>query len=203
MLPRGLDRICVSTRAWLHKTNAVLDGVVRESSITETNVGPPSSQLQLWCQVGYIHIHIHSQKHYLNKLDWMLNSSWKELNRNMQSSKLHVLKMASSVSQVSLTPAPPNKETPSCAACRNYMSGCWSCSHLFSQLCQSQSQPPPKKKIVGKKSKWHLTLTCSTTATYQRWFGGQHGVLNDIGGLENCALLWTRVRTITEKQPKW
>jgi len=66
----------------------------------------------------------------------------------MQSSKLHVLNMASSVSQVSPIPARPNKETLPCAACRNYMSGCWSSSHLFAQLCQPHSQPPPKKKIV-------------------------------------------------------
>jgi len=36
----------------------------------------------------HIHIHIHSQILYLHKLDWMLNSLWKELNSNMQSSQI-------------------------------------------------------------------------------------------------------------------
>jgi len=38
--------------------------------------------------VTYIHVHIHSQILHLHKSDWTLNSSWKELNCNMQSSQI-------------------------------------------------------------------------------------------------------------------
>jgi hypothetical protein len=38
----------------------------------------------------YIHIHIHSQIRHPHKPDWMLNSSWKELNCNIKSSQMFV-----------------------------------------------------------------------------------------------------------------
>ena len=40
MLPRGLHRICVSTCALIHETNAALEGVVHESFIAKANVSP-------------------------------------------------------------------------------------------------------------------------------------------------------------------
>jgi hypothetical protein len=56
------------------------------------------------------------------------------------------------------------------------------------------------KKAVKNNSKWSSTLPCGRTVTSRWQFGGQHGVLHDIGGSEKGALLWTTARTIIDSQ---
>jgi len=57
---------------------------------------------------------------------------------------------------------------------------------------------PPLRNAVKNKPKWSSKLPCGRTATSQRQPGGQNGVLHDIEGSQNGALLGTRAQTVTE-----
>ena len=139
---------------------------------------------------AYIHIHNHSKSHYTHASDWMLNSSWKELNCNMQSSQVHALMMACKVSagqsatgarQVSPTHVWSNQDP--CYHMRPATITMNQLSPISTTLPTSNPRPP--KKSVGKefkmKSEIDLRHSCyqsamiwwSTRSSACRWRVGE------------------------------
>jgi hypothetical protein len=125
--------------------------------------------------------------------------------------RIHTLMMASNVlAEQSATgarwvsPIPAlHQQRPmlSHATYRNYTFARWSSYHLFPHFCHP---PPPQPTTKSCKEQLKMKFDIALQQNWNRQWqsGGQHWVLQDIGGSENDALLGTRAQKVKDSQPK-
>jgi hypothetical protein len=86
----GLCEKLQNIKLWKFAVFSTSHGTSSLSSMNKIGDGRVSSFIHLTWNDPYSHIHIHSQIHHPHKLDWMLKSSWKQLNCNRHSSMMSV-----------------------------------------------------------------------------------------------------------------